>query len=460
MNATRWVIGAVIAAALNGAAVDAETVGWRTDGTGMYPDAAAPAHWSPTRNVAWATPMPDWSNSTPVVAGDRVFVCAEPTTLLCVRLSDGEILWERDNSTVELLSDDEAQRVRQQLDAATDQMKELRQGQSRLSRLRRILRRQPNNAEAKAEQQTLAKHVAELERQLAPLAAHRLPPAHNANGYSSCTPVADGKHVYAVFGNGVAAAYDLDGDRRWIRQVDQPSHKWGHSSSPALVDGVLVVQFDDLIGLDARTGEELWRTAVGQKFGSPIAIEVDGVPVIASPSGALINPADGRTLTKLNTSLTYCAPVYVDGVLYFIEKNAKAFKLENEGGVIRAEPLWSASIKGDRHYASPVIHDGLIYTVSRKEEFTVMDAATGKVAYEKKLDLGGPMPNSAYPSVAMAGGLIYVGAENGVTLVLQPGRSYEEVARNKLDGYRSCPVFVDNQMLVRGFNKLWCIKAE
>ena len=67
-------------------------VGWRTDGTGRYPDADPPITWSAQENVVWKTPMPDWSNATPVVVGDRIFVCSEPADLICVRAADGT-LW-------------------------------------------------------------------------------------------------------------------------------------------------------------------------------------------------------------------------------------------------------------------------------------------------------------------------------------------------------------------------------
>ena len=42
-------------------ALTAEPVGWRTDGTGKYPDANPPIHWLADQNVIGATPMPSWS---------------------------------------------------------------------------------------------------------------------------------------------------------------------------------------------------------------------------------------------------------------------------------------------------------------------------------------------------------------------------------------------------------------
>ncbi|MCB9787108.1 MAG: PQQ-binding-like beta-propeller repeat protein, partial [Deltaproteobacteria bacterium] len=70
--------------------------GWRGDGTGRYPEAQPPLHWSTTDNVAWSTPMPSWGYASPVSAGDRICVTSEPSQLLCVSARDGRLLWKRD----------------------------------------------------------------------------------------------------------------------------------------------------------------------------------------------------------------------------------------------------------------------------------------------------------------------------------------------------------------------------
>ena len=78
------------------------TVGWRTDGTGRYPDANPPTHWGPEMNVVWRVKMSNFSVATPLIVGDKVFVCSEPTRLVCVNKADGKILWEKQSSYAEL----------------------------------------------------------------------------------------------------------------------------------------------------------------------------------------------------------------------------------------------------------------------------------------------------------------------------------------------------------------------
>src|SRR5439155_2918020 len=76
-------------------------------------------------------------------------------------------------------------------------------------------------------------------------------------GFTTPSPVSDGKNVWIWCGNGVAACYDLDGTRRWIRRL--PTNELSYSSSPALADGVLGVFQQKLVGLDAQTGEVRWE---------------------------------------------------------------------------------------------------------------------------------------------------------------------------------------------------------
>ena len=82
-----------------------EPFGFRGNGQGRFPDATPVTEWGPAKNVVWKTPMPNWSNACPALCGDRLFVCSEPTTLLCVSLADGKILWQESNNYLDILTD-------------------------------------------------------------------------------------------------------------------------------------------------------------------------------------------------------------------------------------------------------------------------------------------------------------------------------------------------------------------
>ena len=89
-----------------------DVVGWRGDGSGSFPDATPPTEWSKTENVVWKTPMPAHSNASPVIVGDRILVCADPDTLICVNKADGKVLWSKPNDLKSIYSDEEWETVK------------------------------------------------------------------------------------------------------------------------------------------------------------------------------------------------------------------------------------------------------------------------------------------------------------------------------------------------------------
>ena len=530
------------------AAAAQDIVGWRGDGSGSFPKASPPTEWSKENNIVWAAEMPSWSNSTPIIVGDKVFVGSDKTDLLCVRRSDGKVLWKASNTYFDPMSPEElkvAKAIQKQADTvkaaikAVDQVR--RQPDRQLKGIRNLrkkiddlqkqlaelqdkdalakkigglkkesegllkkLKDAPENAklkkksdgianrlkelqtaellkqkiedlgkqlgESKAEldaapdEEGLKARVDELKRirnhlkktELSHLTKYDLPSIHPVTGYSTCTPVSDGEKVWAVLSNGMAGCYDLDGNRKWLRFVEKPPNGRGYSASPLLVGGNLIVQFKGFIALDKETGEEVWRTSeASARFGTPVLTKIGDVDVIVTPNGDIVRADDGKMLAKKLSQLDYCAPVVHDGVAYFIQKGGKAIKLPEEiTDDAKFETLWTASgIQGDRYYASPVYHDGLIYGLNKRSHLTVIDAKTGETVYDKKLELGG----TAYPSVACAGKYVFISSDNSVTLVIEAGREYKEVAKNKLENFRSSPVFAGDRMYVRGLKKLYCI---
>jgi len=280
------------------------------------------------------------------------------------------------------------------------------------------------------------------------------PEAHEANGWTTATPVTDGRHVFAVFGSGVVAAYDLDGARRWARLIEPPKHRWGHSASPVLGGGRLIVHVVDLIGLDPKSGEEVWRAPSEASWGSPIIVTIDGTEVVITPGGDVFRADDGTKIATGIGKLRHATPVVEDGILYFLEKKATAVRLPKTlDGPFKT--LWTVRLEGYRHYPSSVIHNGLAFALSRERHYSVVDIETGEVLTKRQLDIDTGM-NSAYASLTLAGDYLYASAENGTTVVLDPKPEYREVARNTTAGLRSSIVFAGKRMYVRTFEGLTC----
>jgi len=452
----------------------AQVVGWRTDSTGRYTDATPPTKWSTEENVIWKTAMKSQSNATPVVVGDRIFVCEERETLVCVGASDGEILWQKTNTYLDTVNPEERDKVRKQLEEVEIEKttKDFRSTKNQLNGTRNQLKKAqkkleetPDDADLKKKiedlkkkRDNLKKRVDELDAKLKPVEEYIIPLTHGTNGYSSPTPVSDGSNVYVLFGNGVAACYDMDGNRKWIKVVEKPTHGWGHSASPVLVGDKLLVHVRSMIALNKDTGEVIWKSKANPRWGTSVHTLIGDVDAVITPNGDIFRVNDGKQLTKGISSLEYAAPIIQDGVVYFIQHGGKAFKLPSEtSDEIKPEFLWQTKPRKERYYASSVYYGGLIYAVNQRSVFSVIDAHTGNVVNEKRLKLG---KGTVYPSVALADNYVFVSSDNGTTMVFDSGVEPLEISKNKLELFRTSPVFVGNRMYIRTKDFLYCIEES
>jgi len=535
-------------------------VGWRGDGSGHYPSANPPLTRSP-RNLVWKVSLPNWSNASPIVVGDRVFVCSEPTSLICVAEADGRILWERDAEIVDdLLTPDERTRfesTQRRLEAlererislliamSREAAKSLpgpdereRLGEKRRERIDALKAEQAEIARclsavplperftperlALAQRQTgIADALYREEAEYNPSAAQsalqpdldrldaaqqrerkslkreletwagRLPTPpnqagkmHPSTGYSTPTPVSDGRFVYAAFGTGAVACFNVDGGRRWIRYVGQPSATCGQVASPVLLGGRVIVHFAHpseteptkatsftggirgrvpcLAALDAGTGEVLWRTPVGGGAGTAVALRAGEHDVLVTPAGDVVRAADGRRLLAGTARLHYNSPAVRGDVLYFVDPQhagtSVAVRLSTADGMVRAETLWTTPYRKTRGFATPLCHDGILYAIGEDCALTAQDATTGEMLYEQSFRTEGW--RGAYSSVTRAGDSLFIGFERGGLLAFRPGSAYRELGRFDVGALRSTPAFRGNRMYVRTLTHLYCIEGS
>lgn len=456
----------VLTIGLAGSAAAQGTLGFRTDGTGRYPDADPPLHWGTEQNVLWRIALPQ-SNAIPVILGEKLFTCADPCVLLCVNKEDGAILWRGESSFQEIKLTAEEQKQFETERVVADKLNERQSAINKeSSTLRQLLK------EEKAPKEETEKKLADLRAQSDEIKAEKaklttlnryLEPGkgaggyHPTGGYSSPTPVTDGKRVYVIFGNGLAACYDMEGNRQWLKLIEHPTAAYGHGSSPVLIGDKLLVHFSDLVALNTRDGSEAWRVNVSPGHGTAMHARLGDVDVAIHPSGTVYRVSDGEALTKGLGSTGPNSPLIQDGKVFFVAGQVRGYQLPTSGEIPEKwPPLWEGSrLKGGGYwFPSPILHDGLIYAMNASSIFSVVDAATGEVVAERRLDFGG---GQSYPSITLAGNQLYVSSDNGTTIVLKPGREYQELARNSLETFRSSLVFEGKRMYVRTTKGLWCI---
>jgi outer membrane protein assembly factor BamB len=380
-------------------------IGWRGDGSGMFPEARPPLRWTgpDAGNVRWKTEV-GAGMSSPVVVGGRVLVTAEPDLLVCLDRQSGKLLWKQ-----------------------STRFSDLPPGES--------------------------------------VKPGKPPPT--SCGYTTPTPVSDGQRVCVVFGTGLVACYDLEGRRQWVHYLGgDRMPQYGRSASPVIVEGKLVVHLSALQGLDLQTGRLLWKAdRTREGYSSPAVTRVGDVPVLVTAGGDVVRARDGKVLASGLGRCEYVTPLCRGRAVFFIDADARAVELpEQAADTIKVESLWTQDLDGE-FIASPVVDGGLVYTVNTTGTFYVLDATTGKIVIEKELSLPAPEKSTrvakCYPSVTLAGTLLFVGDDGGGSLWLRPGRAYNETGRNLLpQGAAGSPVFAGGRLYLRGGSSLYCISEK
>ena len=431
-----------------------------------------------SKNILWMTELPGRSNATPIVVGDRIFVMAEPDQVLCLDRKTGRVLWLASVSYHDALTAAERQgnaAYRTKVDPLIGRLKEEK------DRARR--------AELRAKLKLV---LSEIDSSRFEIKANGHFEAHfGIVGLTTPTPVSDGKNVYVWCNNGVAACFDLDGKRQWITRIDVGALSYG--SSPALAGGILAVFNNRLFGLDARTGQVRWRQPrVSNNNGAVLPARIAGTPVFVSQKAAIVRAADGKILfrTREESGDTGWAPPVILGDIVYSLKYGVAQLTAFDFAGVRGEE-WkpktevlslpeeiSRGPKGnwvDRWTAgSPLVLDGLAYTIDIYGCLYAVDLKTKRMVYCKETELRGLMHYNAVPVAAsptLVGKHIVVQDNQGTALVLEPGRAFRQRGKNRiatqLDRWwpipaqetlsYAPPVLDGNRLYLRGERYLYCI---
>src|SRR5262249_21119122 len=230
------------------------------------------------------------------------------------------------------------------------------------------------------------KELATYNRYLEPGKGKGFGSYHPTGGYSSATPVTDGKHVYVIYGNGLAACYDLDGKRQWLKLIEHSTTTYGHGASPVLVGDKLLVHFADLVALDVKDGSEAWRVKIPPSYGTAMHTRIGKTDVVIHPQGQVIRVSDGAVLAKNLGSTGPNSPLVQDGKVFFVHGQVRGYALPTSEKIPEKwKPLFKPrSVRGGGYwFPSPVLHDGLIYALSAQPILSVVDAKTGELVYEE-----------------------------------------------------------------------------
>jgi outer membrane protein assembly factor BamB len=103
-------------------------VGDMGDGTGRYPGAANPClEWqehaatpAPDMNILWETRLKGWTQSHPIVVGNKLITLEEPNFVVCLDATSGKLLWRTECDHLLLLPPKEQPKARAVIKRLTD----------------------------------------------------------------------------------------------------------------------------------------------------------------------------------------------------------------------------------------------------------------------------------------------------------------------------------------------------
>jgi outer membrane protein assembly factor BamB len=379
---------------------------WRGPHNGVAPAAKPPVKWSATENIAWKTPIEGAGHSSPVIAGDRIFL----TTAIEGAVIEGHGPVKHTRKNEPYLHPDSV---------AGNRSHELR-----------VL--------------ALDARTGKILWQKTAYEGKMYDDRHRKNTYASSTPVTDGKHLFVHFGSEGIYCFDFDGRLVWKASLG-PMPNWGlgPGTSPVLFEDTVIIQGDNdggetsfLAALSKRDGKLVWKTKRNNwtTWATPLLVQHAGAwQLITSAREATVSydPKTGKELwAGPGVEGNACpSPVAAKGLVIvssgYPVKRVLALRLDPAAS---ERVAWQHD-KGTAYVPSPVIYGDHLYLMTDKGILSCLDVATGKVLY----DSGRPPVAAQFEaSLLVVDGKILQTSVDGDTFVIQAGPEHKVLGTNPI----------------------------
>ena len=406
---------------------------------GRLPIVQHPLEWSAEKNLAWAIPMEGSGWSSPVVVGDQIFL----TSAESEELSKPKGMM-----------------------AGVASMRTFRSAKPAKHRYFVSCFNLQNGS------RVWKKQVGESVPRV----------IHPSNTYATESPATDGSNLITFFAHtGTLTAWSFDGAELWRRELGSyaSGNGFGPGSSLAIVDGHVFVQYDNdeksfVAAFDVATGNEKWRDnrPARTSWSTPLVwnnakqqeLVTCGNDVVTS-----YNPTDGSVLWKLSgmkSGFSGSPAIDSDRIIFGTSGPSSAGPLVSLlAGTTGEVPLdkdfkhekaaWSR-VKSGPGMASPVIAKGLLYIPGSGGILSCYDTSTGERVYRTRV----PNMGTVIASLWADENHVFLLDENGATHIVKAGTEFELVRSNKInDLFWSTPAIAGDTLLLRGVDKLYCIRS-
>ena len=303
---------------------------------------------------------------------------------------------------------------------------------------------------------------------------------HSKNSHASPTPIIEGESVYVHFGAHGTACVATDGTIKWRNQELQYNHRHGPGGSPVIFEDLLILNCDGsdiqfVVAFDKKTGEILWKkkrehigsdrltgkSSVPMAYTTPLLVEINGTQQLLSSGADSIvsyNPRTGDEYWwfRYDGYSNVLRPVVGKGLVFissgYDQPEFFAVRLDGAGDVTATHLGWNMK-KAAPLNPSPLLVGDELYLVSDNGIATCLDAVSGKEHWQERI--GGNF--SASPT--FADGRIFLLDEDGVTTLIAPGKKFETLGSNTLEGRTlATPAIIGETIFLRTDKHLYRIE--
>lgn len=389
-------------------------------GNGISPSGKPPREWGNGKNLAWKADLPGAGSSSPIVVGELVIV-------LCYNGTPESL-------TRQLIAFDKRTGKRAWIwEAKADRAEDPHRG-------------------------FITEH-----------------------GYASSTPASNGKVVVAVLGKSGVACIDMAGKELWRAPTGTLSanRRWGSAASPVIVGDMVVVNAAEearaLIAFDLVTGKERWKAegaSLELCYATPLLARNSAGEdelILGVPNEIWsIRPATGKLRWHVDAPLpgnVSPSPAAGEGIVLiqggYPSTTLVAAPLGGKGALPRDAIRWQSGVAS--YVPSGLISSGLFYCVTDKGQAVCLEAATGKVAYQERLDIQGAEARSkpVYASLVLADGHLYATTRRSGIFVYPEGKSFSKPNVMKLgedEDFSATPAVSVGSLFLRSDKALYCVR--
>ncbi len=257
---------------------------------------------------------------------------------------------------------------------------------------------------------------------------------------------------------------------------------WGSSASPLLYKDTVIITASEeanaIVALDKQTGKEVWRapgSALSYVFGTPALAGTKVLPelIFSLPEELwALNPDTGKLRWFATSNLPgNIAPSVVvgDGVVFafggYPQLGAVAVKTGGKGDVTGTHRLWQT--RDSSYVPTPVVHEGRLYVVTDQGFALCLDAKTGEPVFKERLpgaSATGRGGKPLYASPVLANGNLYAVSRRNGTFVIEAKPQFKLVAHNALTSdptqFNATPALSGNDLFLRSDKSLYCIATQ